>query len=59
MLSLQERQHNSLLLCELWKLTQAGSDKKDIKIKSFIVYLNENKHAKALNDCSQYYDSTR
>ena len=37
---------------------QAGTDKKNIKIRSSIIYLNGNKHAQALNNCLQYYDST-
>ena len=57
-LTLQERQRNSLLLGERWKLMQAGTDKKNIKIRSSIIYLNGNKHAQALNNCLQYYDST-
>ena len=37
---------------------QAGTDKRNIKIKSSIIYLNGNKHAQALNNRLQYYDST-
>ena len=37
---------------------QTGIDKKNIKIKSSIIYLNGNKHAQVLNNCLQYYDFT-
>ena len=52
----QERQHNLLLLDERWKLMQMGIDKKNIKIKFSIIYLNVNKHAQVLNNRLQYYD---
>ena len=58
-LSLQDKQCNLLLLSERWKLMQAGTDKKNIKIKSPIIYLNGKKHAQVLNNCLQYYGSTR
>lgn len=55
----QERQRNSLLLGERWKLMQAGTDKRNIKIKASTIYLNGNKYAQVLNNCLQYYDSNR
>ena len=49
-LSLQERQSNSLLLSERWRLMQAGTDKKNIKIKLPTIYLNGKKYAWVLNN---------
>ena len=57
-LSLQERQSNSLLLSERWRLMQAGTDKKNIKIKSPTIYLNGKKYAWVLNNSLQYCGST-
>ena len=37
---------------------QTGIDKKNIKIKFSIIYLNGNKHAQVLNICLQYYGFT-
>ena len=36
---------------------QVGTDKRSIKIKASIIYLNGNKHAQVLNNCLQYYGS--
>ena len=50
----EERQRELLLLGERWKLIQAGTDKREIKIRSSTIYLKGNKHAEVRNNCLQY-----
>ena len=51
----EERQRESLLLSERWKLMQAGTDRKEIKIRSSIIYLKGIKHAQVHNNHLQYF----
>lgn len=54
----EERQRESLLLGERWKLMQNGTDKKEIKIRASTIYLKGNKHARVANNCLQYFYSS-
>ena len=54
----EERQRDSLLLAERWKLMQSGVDKKEIKIKLSTIYVKGMKHGQIVNKCFQYYPSS-
>ena len=48
-LSIQERHIEAMLLKERWSLIQSGVNKREIKIKSSVLYLREKKHAEVSN----------
>ena len=55
-LSKEDRQRESLLLGERWKLIQSDVDKKLIKIKSSTIYVQGRKHAQVINNSLQFFD---
>ena len=53
-LNQEDRQCESLLLGERWRLIQSGVDRKLIKIKSSAIYVQGRKHGQVLNNSFQY-----
>ena len=48
--SISERKIVKILFTERWKLIQAGSDRRSIKLRSSCLYLNGHLHGKVVND---------
>lgn len=55
-LNQEERQRESLLLGERWRLIQSGVDKKLIKIRSSTIYVQGRKHGQVVNNSIQYHN---
>ena len=50
-LNQEERRRDALLLAERWGLMQSGTDKRLIRIKSSIIYVEGRKHGEVVDNC--------
>ena len=56
-LNQEERRRDALLLAERWRLMQSGTDKRLIKIKSSVMYVQGKKHCEVVNSCLKHLSS--